>query len=721
MRDDRQPVPDVSITQRDFLWAVGSLCNLRQRMFDAALLQREFPPPHTAVALVDALRSLDLDACVVRCEIERLIAADLPCLIFLHGEPPPAEAPNGATGLQSATNPAVQSTMDIALLVKAEGDRLLWFPAGTNEPKVTPHAELHCRYTGHALRVSNAAARVDDDDSRAPAAFGFRWFYAELLRHRNVWRDVLLASLVIQFIALATPLCSQVIIDKVIVHQTTSTLVVIASALGIFVVFSGALGWIRQYLVAHTGNRVDAVLGAAVFRHLLRLPLRYFERRPTGVLAARLNGVETIREFLSGAAITLLLDLPFLFLFLGLMFFYSVWLSLMTLAIVTLVVLLSAAFAPLFQTRLNAQFLLGARNQAFVTEYVAGVETVKSLQMEPQLERRYEGFLGDYLQANFATRQLANTYNTLASALDQFLSMAILCLGAWLVMRGPDFTIGMLVAFQMFAARVSQPLLKLVGLWQQFQQATIAVHRLGDVMDVPPEPWTIVPSRHKIGDGAIEFRNVNFRYAADRPYVLERFSLSLAAGECVVVTGASGAGKSTLTRLLQGFLWPSEGQVLIDGRDTRHLAANELRAHFGVVPQETMLFSGTILDNLLLANPLATFDMAVQAAKLAEIHATIEALPDGYKTNVGERGAGLSGGQKQRIAIARALLKRPRILIFDEATSGLDATVADHFAATIARFKGKVTILFVTHRVPDRLKPDRVVHIGASMEGRAAA
>jgi subfamily B ATP-binding cassette protein HlyB/CyaB len=279
----------------------------------------------------------------------------------------------------------------------------------------------------------------------------------------------------------------------------------------------------------------------------------------------------------------------------------------------------------------------------------------------------------------------------------------------------------MLVAFQMFAARVSQPLLKLVGLWQQFQQATIAVRRLGDVMDVPPEPWTIVPTRHNSGEGAIEFRNVSFRYAADRPYVLERFSLAIAPGECVVVTGASGAGKSTLTRLLQGFLWPSEGQVLLDGRDTRHLAANELRAHYGVVPQETILFSGTILDNLLLANPLASFEMAVQAAKLAEIHDTIESLPDGYKTNVGERGAGLSGGQKQRIAIARALLKRPRILIFDEATSGLDATVADHFAATIARFKGKVTILFVTHRVPDRLKPDRVVQIGALAQGRAAA
>jgi subfamily B ATP-binding cassette protein HlyB/CyaB len=444
---------------------------------------------------------------------------------------------------------------------------------------------------------------------------------------------------------------------------------------------------------------------------MMRLPLRYFEHRPTGVLAARLNGVETIREFLSGAAITLLLDVPFLLLFLALMFFYSVWLSLVTLGILALVAGLSIAVAPQFRTRLNEQFMLGARNQAFVTEYVAGLETAKSLQMEPQLERRYETYLGAYLEANFATRQLGNTYSTLASGLEQLLNTTILCLGAWLVMRGQDFTVGMLVAYQMFASRVSQPMLKLVGLWQQFQQATIAVRRLGDIMNVPTEPWTVTAVREAGSAGSFEFRGVGFRYAHDRPYVLRNFDLSVASGECVVVMGASGAGKSTLTKLLQGFLWPGEGHVLVDGRDTRHMAANELRAHFGVVPQETILFSGTILDNLLLANPMATFEMAVQAAKLAEIHATIEALPAGYKTDVGERGIGLSGGQRQRIAIARALLKRPGVLIFDEATSGLDMAVADHFATTIARFKGKVTILFVTHRAPERLKPDRIVSL----------
>ncbi len=698
----------------DFLWAVGSLCNLRRKAFDPTLVQREFPPPHTALSIVEALRSLDLDATLAEDDVHAIVRGPLPRLLFLRQPAAPSDAePHDPT----------PTRWTAGILAKVEAGRVLIFPAGGNEPRVMPMTELEERYAGLALdaRSPDVPASAGDADASAAPAFGFRWFIRELLRHRSVWRDVLLASLVIQLIALATPLCSQVIIDKVIVHQTTSTLVVIACALAIFLLFGSALSWVRQYLVTHTGNRVDAVLGAAVFRHLLRLPLRYFERRPTGVLAARLNGVETIREFLAGAAITLLLDLPFLLLFLGLMFFYSVWLSVLTLLLLAVVVAMSTTVAPLFQARLNEQFMLGARNQAFVTEYVAGMETVKSLQMEPQLERRYEEYLATYLRANFATRQLANAYNTVASALEQFLGMAILCLGAWLVMRGPDFTIGMLVAFQMFAARVSQPMLKLVGLWQQFQQAAIAVRRLGDIMDVPEEPWTVAATREAAAGGAVEFRNVGFRYGADRPHVLRDFNLRIAPGECVVVMGPSGVGKSTLTRLVQGFVWPTEGQVLLDGRDTRHLAANELRSHFGVVPQETVLFSGTILDNLLLANPLATFEMAVQAAKLAEIHPTIEALPGGYKTDVGERGAGLSGGQKQRIAIARALLKRPRVLIFDEATSGLDAAVAEHFAATIARFKGKVTILFITHRAPDKLVPDRVVHLAPAAERRAVA
>ena len=313
---------------------------------------------------------------------------------------------------------------------------------------------------------------------------------------------MLAASAAIQLLALATPLFTQVVIDKVVVHQTVNTLVVIGVALVVVTLFSTAMSWVRQYLVLHTGNRVDAVLGTRVFEHLVGLPARYFEHRPTGTIVARVHGVETIREFVSGAAVTLLLDLPFLAIFLALMFWYSWQLTLIALGILATIVAMSILIVPLIRSRLNHQFLLGARNQAFLTEYVAGIETVKSLQMEPQLRSRYGDYLASYLTAGFNTRQLSNTYNVVASALEQLMTLLILCVGAWIVMRNEGFTIGMLVAFQMFASRMSQPMLRLVGLWQEFQQANIAVKRLGDILDVPQEPHTLRPSREPASCGA---------------------------------------------------------------------------------------------------------------------------------------------------------------------------------------------------------------------------
>jgi len=487
-----------------------------------------------------------------------------------------------------------------------------------------------------------------------------------------------------------------------------------------FMLFNAGMSWLRQYLVLHTGNRVDAVLAAAVFEHLFQLPPRYFEHRPTGVVAARLQGVETIREFVSSAAVTLVLDIPFLLIAVAVMFYYSVSLTLIALGILAVIGLLSALVAPVFQVRLNEQFMLGARNQAFLTEYIAGFETVKSLQFEPQLKAKYSGYLAGYLQSGFKTKQIGNTYNVLASTLEQLMTLLILLVGAWIVMNPPSdgkdlFTIGMLVAFQMFAGKLSQPMMRLVGLWQQFQQASLAVARLGDLMNAPAEPFSVTPSRHSVGQGRIEIEHIAFRHADDRPYLYEDLSLSIEPGRMVAIMGPSGSGKSTLAKLLQGFYWPSSGRILLDGIDTRHLGANELRATFGVVPQETVLFSGSIYDNLALVNPHATFEQITQACKMAEIHASIEALPQGYQTPIGERGAGLSGGQKQRLAIARALLKRPQVLIFDEATSALDAETAEQFAKTINALKGKVTMIFITHAMPRSLRVDEVIHL--SREG----
>jgi len=573
-------------------------------------------------------------------------------------------------------------------------------------------AELAERFELRALLVRHEAPeRLEKDGAAAPAKFGFRWFAAELLRHKRVWRDVLLPSLFIQLVGLATPLFTQVVIDKVVVHQTTSTLAVIAAGLVMFMVFNAGMTWLRQYLVLHTGNRVDAVLGSSVLRHLFRLYLPYFEHRPTGTLVARIHAVETIREFMAGAAVSLVLDAPFLVVFLAVMFWYSWQLTLIALGMMVLIAIASVIVTPLLRERLNRQFLLGARNQAFLTEYVAGMETVKALQMEPRLEARYDDYLAAYLAAGFSTRQLSNTYNVVANAMEQAMTLAILCVGALLVMRNDGFTIGMLVAFQMFAGRMSQPMLRLAGLWQEFQQANIAVQRLGDIMDAPVEPLALTPARASSPRGEVAVQGLGFRYSPEHPWLYRGLDLALAPGKLTVLTGPSGCGKSTLAKLLLGFYLPDEGRILVDGADIRTLAANELRAHFGVVPQETMLFSGTIYENLLMANPNASFADVVQAAKIAEVHEVIEKLPKGYETAIGEHGVGLSGGQRQRLAIARAVLKRPKILVFDEATSNLDEGTAEAFAHTINQLKGKVTVLFIAHQVPKGLKVDEVVRL----------
>jgi subfamily B ATP-binding cassette protein HlyB/CyaB len=701
MRGDAGAALGLLLAPADTFWALGSLCNLLRLPFDAGLLARAHPPPHTLGTLLEALHGIGCEAAIAFADVAGLEREALPALVIL------ADVDATRVGERAATLQARP-----ALLVRLDGERVLYFAAGASTPTACERPAFAALYLGVALRVARPAGAAGEDDLVAQARFGFRWFLPELARHKAVWREVLAASLAIQLLGLVLPLLSQVIVDKVIVHRATSTLAVIACALALIVVFGTLLGWIRQYLVVHTGNRIDAVLGDAVFRHLFALPLRYFESRPTGVLTARLAGIETIREFVCGAAITLALDVPFLLLFVAVMFAYSVPLTLLTLAAVALLAVVSAIAAPLLQKRFDAQFLAGARTQAFVTEHVAGVETVKSLGLEPQLASRYRALFGDYLGASLGTRRLANTYQALVAGIEQLLSAAILCAGAWLAMTSAEFTIGMLVAFQMFAGRVAQPLLRLAGLWQQFQQAAIAVRRLGDVMDVPAEPRALLPARSARGPGRIEFAGVGFRHATERPWLCRDFRATIEPGECVAVTGPSGCGKSTLLKLLLAFVLPVEGAVRVDGRDTRAYAANELRARFGVVPQETTLFAGTVLANVQLGDPLASFADVVQACRIAGIHDAIEALPEGYRTEVGERGVGLSGGQRQRVALARALLRRPQILLLDEPFSQLDAESAARVAAAIGRLKGALTIVAVTHQLPATLAFDRVIALG---------
>jgi subfamily B ATP-binding cassette protein HlyB/CyaB len=686
-----KPVARDAVLTEAFVWALESLCRLHRVPFDAELVLKQFPPPYDLPTLLRAAQACGLKAGLAGTRGDALERLPLPCLGFVRS-------------VDSANDPAPPT---LALLVRADRERLLYLLAGEEAPRTMARGQFAERFEDMVLLAAPAIVAPDDPDGAQKRAFGFRWFIPELARHGAIWRDVLLASAAIQIVGLATPLFTQVVIDKVVVHQTQSTLIAIAAGLGIFLVFNAAMTWMRQYLVLHTGNRVDAVLATQVFAHLFRLPLPYYEHRPTGTTVARLQGVETIREFITGAAVSLVLDLPFLVIILAVMFFYSWQLSLIALGIVLLLTITSALVTPLLREKLNKQFLLGARSQAFVTEYVSGVETVKSLQFEPLLERRYGDYLSTYLAASFGTRNLANTYNVVANALEQLMTLSILIAGALLVMRNDGFTIGMLVAFQMFAARMAQPMLRIAGLWQEFQQANIAVKRLGDIMNAPAEPHSLVPSRAPGGAGALELQALSFRYSERHPYLFRNVAFSLQPGELVLISGASGSGKSTLAKLLLGFYQPSDGRILLDGRDLAQLAANELRQTYGVVPQDTLLFSGTVYENVAMANPHAGFDDIVTACRAAEMHDVIEKLPQGYQTPLGEHGIGLSGGQKQRLAIARALLKRPKVLIFDEATSNLDPATAESLARTINHLKGKATIVFIAHQVPPGLQIDR--------------
>jgi subfamily B ATP-binding cassette protein HlyB/CyaB len=687
------------ISTEHFVWVLGSLCRIHRVPFDATLLVQQFPPPYARHSLIEAARALGFKAGELALSDSKLREAPLPLIAFLNEKAP------GAQGSAPSAVPA--------LILKQDGERFLYIAAGSEVPNARRAADFQELFGAAAILVAHEAPRDErvqgfEDE---PRKFGFRWFVPELAKHKPIWRDVLLASLAIQLIGLATPLFTQVIIDKVVVHQTQSTLVMVGVALAMFLVFNSLMTGMRQYLIMHTGNRVDAVLATAVFRHLFRLPLPYFEHRPTGVTVARLHGVETIRDFITGAAISFVLDLPFLVIILAVMFWYSWQLSLIAVGVMLLLAGISVIVTPVWREKLNKQFMLGARNQAFMTEYIAGVETVKTLQFEPVLERRFGDYLASYLAAGFTTRQLANAYNVAASALEQLMTIAVLIVGALLVMKNDGFTIGMLVAFQMFAARMAQPMMRISGLWQEFQQANIAVRRLGDVMDAPAEPYTLQPSRAE-GKGQIDIQGLAFRYSEKHPYLYKNLNYTFRPGSLVVVSGPSGCGKSTLAKLMLGFYQPSDGRIQLDGRDLAHLSANELRQSFGVVPQETVLFSGTIYENLAMANPHAGFEDVVAACKFAEIHDTIEKLPEGYQTQLGEHGVGLSGGQKQRIAIARALLKKPKLLLFDEATSNLDTQTAEQLAQTINKLKGAATIVFIAHAVPRGLQVDEALRFG---------
>lgn len=539
--------------------------------------------------------------------------------------------------------------------------------------------------------------------------FDIRWFIPALLKYKKLFFEVILISFFLPIFALVTPFFFQVVMDKVLVHRGFSTLDVLAFGFFIIAVFDAILGGLRTFLFSHTTNRVDVELGARLFNHLVSLPLSYFEARQVGQSVARVRELDTIRNFITGTALTLLIDLFFTIVFFAVMWLYSPTLTVIVLLTLPVYIGLSIFITPILRHRLDEKFKHGAENQAFLVEAVTGVETLKAMAVEPQMQRKWEDQLSKYVSASFRTNNLSNIANQIAGFTSKLTTLLIIWWGAHLVIEG-ELTVGQLVAFNMIAGRVFGPILKLVQLWQEFQQAGISVKRLGDILNTPTEPgYNSNRSTFPRLNGRVTFDHIGFRYREDGPQILNSVSLDVSPGEVIGIVGRSGSGKSTLTKLIQRMYVPESGRVLVDGVDLAMVDTAWLRRNIGVVLQENFLFNRSVRENIALANPGLPMEAVVQAAKLAGAHEFIMELPNGYDNSVGEHGCSLSGGQRQRIAIARALITDPRILIFDEATSALDYESERIIQKNMSAISKGRTVFIIAHRLSTVRHCDRIM------------
>ena len=507
-----------------------------------------------------------------------------------------------------------------------------------------------------------------------------------------------------------TPLFTQVVIDKVLVHKGFTTLHVMAVGMLALALLDALLGGLRTYLFAHTTNRIDVGLGSQLFRHLLALPLAYFEARRVGDTVARVRELEQIRQFLTSNAVTVVLDVVFTIVFLGVMWIYSPTLTLVVMASLPLYVLLSVLITPTIRARLHEKFNRGAENQSFLVEAVSGIQTVKALAVEPPLQRRWDEQLAGYVQASFRATNLIAVAGQAATCIQKSTTIAVMWVGAYQVIDGA-LSIGELIAFNMLSGQVTGPLLRMVNLWQEFQQVGISIQRLGDVLNAKAEP-SYNPNRTTLPQiaGQIVFDDVGFRYRIDGPPVLQHVSLTLQPGQIVGVVGRSGSGKSTIAKLVQRLYVPERGRVLVDGVDLAQIDPAWLRRQVGVVLQENFLFNRSVRDNIALTDPGLSMDRVIHAAKLAGAHEFILELPEGYDTIVGEHGCALSGGQRQRIAIARAVVANPRILIFDEATSALDYESEAIIQRNMAQICKGRTVIIIAHRL-STVRPAHKIYV----------
>lgn len=601
--------------------------------------------------------------------------------------------------------PAIAMLRDGGFMViaKASADKVLVQSPEAPRPVLMDRDELCAIWDGGLILMVRRAGLSD-----LGRHFDITWFIGAIGKYRRLLGEVLAASFFLQLFALVSPLFFQVVIDKVLVHRSLSTLDVLVIGLVVVSLFDTVLGILRNYLFAHTTNRIDVELGARLFHHLLALPMAWFQARRVGDSVARVRELENIRNFITSSSLTLLIDLVFTSVFLAVMFAYSAQMSFIVLASFPFYIAISAVATPLFRRRLDEKFRRGAENQAFLVESVSGIETLKAMAVEPQMQRRWEEQLAGYVSASFGVTSLGNTASQLVQLVSKVVTAAILYVGARLVI-GDALTVGELVAFNIFAGRVSAPVLRLAQVWQDFHQARLSIARLGDILNSAAEPaYSAARAGLPPIRGNIRFEHVSFRYRPDGPEILHDVSFDIPAGQTVGIVGSSGSGKSTFAKLVQRLYVPQGGRVLVDGMDLMTTDPAGLRRQIGIVLQDNMLFNRSVRDNIALADPSLPMDRIIDAAKLAGAHDFILELPEGYDTVVGERGSTLSGGQRQRIAIARALVGNPRILIFDEATSALDYESERIIHDNMKEIAKGRTVLIIAHRLSTVRGADRI-------------
>jgi len=673
----------MQVCNDDAAWSLALALHLLGIVADPARIQHEtgMAEPLGEDDVLRAAKRFPVKAKAVKSSVRRLSTTPLPALAVLRS--------GGFVVIGKVTEDSV--------LIQGRNDP---------SPRLVGFKAFEQVWSGRIILLTKRAALSD-----TARRFDLSWFWGALHKYRGVLAEVLLASLVIQLFGLATPMIFQTVIDKVLVHRGLSTLEVMVSGLALIAMFEALLSGLRSYLFAHTSNRIDVELGARIFKHLLRLPLAYFETRRVGDSVARVRELESIRQFITGSSITLVLDLAFCAVFLGVMFIYSETLAFVVIAALPLYALLSVATTPAFRSRLDEKFRRGAENQAFLVESITGVETIKAMAVEPQMQNRWEEQLAGYVGASFAAAQIGNWASQAATLLSKGVGALTLFLGAGLVIAN-KMTVGELVAFNMLSGQVSGPVLRLVQVWQDFHQVRLSVERLGDILNTPIEPHTASAEASQPPlAGAIDFERVTFRYNLNAQPVLRDVSLRIPAGQVVGIVGPSGSGKSTIAKLAQRLYLPEAGRVLIDGVDAAVLDPSWLRRQIGVVLQENILFNRSVRENIALADPALPMERIVAAAKLAGAHDFICKMQNGYDTSIGERGVSLSGGQRQRIAIARALVGDPRILIFDEATSALDYESESIIQENMRDIVKSRTVLIIAHRLSTVRSADRILTI----------